>query len=379
MNIESIIGILNQLEARLQKIALASYMSSTWRKVLEGELDSCVEHFVDEVQSRDMDLNPEEAGGVPLVDDNSCSNETDRVPIETSKDCELVDQPEGAPPFYSNDGKYSVSDSNLPVDKGESADSAYAFDRLNSTSSSCSAKSVDQANTYDVTCGHNVRSFLSDYTPFGNYKNTIIKLFTGLTLFEKFILENIPEKNKTFYHDMDTWQYPSDVLLKSHDFFDVEYYINQNEALLHSNYLSLLEHYLMHGWRHGLNPSIRFNGVHYLTLYQDVRSAGINPLIHYVLVGMSEGRSPVPSVDFSRYHDIITSSGLFDGSWYLDTYRDVSVSGLDPLAHYIMYGAIELRKPAAFFDPHFYLQFYSDVSNAGLDPFLHYCEHGRSE
>ena len=42
---------------------------------------------------------------------------------------------------------------------------------------------------------------------------------------------------------------------------------------------------------------------------------------------------------------ILRRSGLFDADWYRSTYKDVAVSGVDPLKHYVAHGADEGRKP----------------------------------
>jgi hypothetical protein len=38
-------------------------------------------------------------------------------------------------------------------------------------------------------------------------------------------------------------------------------------------------------------------------------------------------------------------SGLFDGEWYVKEYADVAAAGMDPLRHYVVYGAKEGRQP----------------------------------
>src|SRR5262249_30587188 len=42
-------------------------------------------------------------------------------------------------------------------------------------------------------------------------------------------------------------------------------------------------------------------------------------------------------------------SGLFDRNWYLVNNPDVAQSGLDPIKHYVRYGAREGRDPSASF------------------------------
>jgi hypothetical protein len=76
---------------------------------------------------------------------------------------------------------------------------------------------------------------------------------------------------------------------------------------------------------------------------------------------------------------IIKESGLFDPVWYVNTYQDVATSGMDPLEHYVEYGAQEWRNPSAHFDAEAYLSQHPDVSNAGANPLLHYAMYGRDE
>ena len=66
--------------------------------------------------------------------------------------------------------------------------------------------------------------------------------------------------------------------------------------------------------------------------------------------------------DLSR--SILTASGLFDSAWYLSTYQDVAAAGLDPLAHFLSSGAIEGRRPTPLFDTAYYLIRYPDVGTS---------------
>ena len=58
--------------------------------------------------------------------------------------------------------------------------------------------------------------------------------------------------------------------------------------------------------------------------------AARDPLLHYAVHGLREGRDPGPQ---------------FKTSWYLETYPDVQASGMNPLAHFIHFGRIEGRLP----------------------------------
>ncbi len=41
----------------------------------------------------------------------------------------------------------------------------------------------------------------------------------------------------------------------------------------------------------------------------------------------------------------VKRSGLFDAEWYVREYADVAAAGIDPLRHYVEYGAKEGRAP----------------------------------
>jgi hypothetical protein len=75
----------------------------------------------------------------------------------------------------------------------------------------------------------------------------------------------------------------------------------------------------------------------------------------------------------------IRSSGLFDEKWYLRTYPDVARMGIDPIKHYLKFGAAGGRNPSATFDTYWYLHEHSDVAAAKMNPLLHYIQHGKSE
>jgi len=84
---------------------------------------------------------------------------------------------------------------------------------------------------------------------------------------------------------------------------------------------------LLNGGRErGCNPNPLFDSAWYLDEYRDVRESGINPLVHYLHYGIAEMRNPHP---------------LFDAAWYLESYEHVAASGLDALEHYLTIGIFE--------------------------------------
>lgn len=69
--------------------------------------------------------------------------------------------------------------------------------------------------------------------------------------------------------------------------FDAAWYC---ETYGFGKYLDAAAHYLNIGWRENKNPSPFFSTADYLKKYPDVKSAGINPLLHFEKFGLKEGR-----------------------------------------------------------------------------------------
>jgi hypothetical protein len=144
----------------------------------------------------------------------------------------------------------------------------------------------------------------------------------------------------------------------------------------------------------------------YLEYYHDVGTANLDPLRHYVLHGEKEGRQPSADMKVDRLvgdieqllqtgrsaladyiigHDpchkidIISRSGLFDADWYVRQYGDVRDGDVDPLRHYVFYGAREGRLPND--DPHFarYIAETLPEVLGSENPLLHYALSGRLE
>ena len=63
----------------------------------------------------------------------------------------------------------------------------------------------------------------------------------------------------------------------------------------------------------------------------------------------------------------------------METYQDVKLVGIDPILHYIFYGAKENRNPAKFFDTKYYRENYKDVAELGLNPLVHYILYGKMQ
>jgi|GEM_PF-738031 len=110
-------------------------------------------------------------------------------------------------------------------------------------------------------------------------------------------------------------------------------------------------------------PHPLFDQAWYLEHYPDVRTAGVNPLQHFLYDGIPEGRLPNP---------------YFAPAWYLETYPDLS-PGVDPFSHYVIYGAAEGRSPGPDFNARQYLDQNPDVVSSGMHALAHYLAVGRHD
>jgi len=107
-----------------------------------------------------------------------------------------------------------------------------------------------------------------------------------------------------------------------------------------------------------------FDPVFYLKQYPDVAAAGVNPLSHYLAYGATERRKPNP---------------YFDAAYYLQQNPDVDASGTDPLLHYLHEGFREGREPGPEFSGRLYLQQNPDVAASGMNPLAHFLKYGAAE
>ncbi len=102
----------------------------------------------------------------------------------------------------------------------------------------------------------------------------------------------------------------------------------------------------------------------YLEQNQDVPRSRIDPVEHYLRWGAAAGRDP---------------NAVFDTDWYLAQNPDLASSGSNPLLHYLHAGWKEKRNPGPLFDIGFYLEQNADVAKFGMEPLDHYLRLGGFE
>lgn len=117
----------------------------------------------------------------------------------------------------------------------------------------------------------------------------------------------------------------------------------------------------LEGWKDLVEKDGSFDRKMYLANNPDVARASIDPVIHFIVFGAEENRNP------NRY---------FDTRWYLSKNKDVEQAGVNPLIHYILYGANELRDTSPRFSTKRYLQKCPDAATSKISPLAHYLKFG---
>ncbi|MGJ7519660.1 glycosyltransferase family 4 protein [Variovorax sp. LT1P1] len=182
-------------------------------------------------------------------------------------------------------------------------------------------------------------------------------------------------------------------LLKQSHLFDAKWYLEQNPDVPENDAFG---HYLRYGGREGRAASAEFDSAWYMRHYEDVRSSGMNPLIHYLVRGASENRktrdgrgsAEIPNpyavesnapLSEQELRDIETlkNTELFDPRYYLDQVS--GREGLDPYLHFLRYGGFEGLKASENFDCGWYNAIYPDVVLHKVNPLLHYINYGIKE
>jgi hypothetical protein len=86
-------------------------------------------------------------------------------------------------------------------------------------------------------------------------------------------------------------------------------------------------------------------------------------------------QDPTASAKAISAYKRLAASQIFDAAFYLKKYPDVCGSKFEPLLHYILYGARDLRVPHPLFDPDF---FQNPLSKRQANPLLAYLDTGLS-
>lgn len=119
------------------------------------------------------------------------------------------------------------------------------------------------------------------------------------------------EKSDIICHQKITKECNKDAeIIRKSAFFDTQWYqkiYNIKETMPEL-------HYLYVGWRLGYNPSEKFNGNLYLSFYDDVKRAQINPLLHYEKFGKNKRliiSTFIPDIDILILTTTLKTDGVY--------------------------------------------------------------------
>lgn len=183
-----------------------------------------------------------------------------------------------------------------------------------------------------------------------------------------------------------------------HPLFQVGYYRARLPAP--EEPANALLHYLERG--HHLPPNPLFDPEYYLERHPELARAGINPLVHYVLVGAAADCDPHPLFDSAHYRAGIAAQGgepprdplahylrgpqraisphpLFDARFYLAAHPEVAARPVPPLVHFLDEGDRLGWSPHPWFDTAYYRRANPDVAASGDNALVHFVRHGGAE
>lgn len=165
--------------------------------------------------------------------------------------------------------------------------------------------------------------------------------------------------------------------IKELKLFDEHYYRNTYKEI---GELDPLTHYLIKGWKERKNPSEEFDNNFYLKKYGGVKDFGINPLVHYVLYGINEGRVKNEKEELAKiqkYIPLVEKSDLFDEDYYNS--QCSNLDGLTPIEHYLVKGWLEGKNPSKKFHNDGYLEIYPSIKKMGINPLFHHLKYNVEE
>ena len=125
--------------------------------------------------------------------------------------------------------------------------------------------------------------------------------------------------------------------------------------------LDLLSDYLQSPSSYRIDPNPFFDAGKYLDQLPRLVTRGINPLVHYLIVGEQDGFAP---------------SNLFEPTYYYDRNSDVREAGVSALMHFMNYGDAELRQVHPLFDHTFYRSIAEPIFGTIPQPYRHYIVEG---
>lgn len=122
--------------------------------------------------------------------------------------------------------------------------------------------------------------------------------------------------------------------------------------------------YLLFGWAIGSEIFALFDTAFYLSRYEDVAESNMNPLVHFIRYGATDGRQPHP---------------LFNPEYFWSHFDGKPHTGVDPVLQYLSQDGIDRVSAHALFDVPYYYSLYPELAELRIDPLVHYIRFGGRE
>lgn len=93
-----------------------------------------------------------------------------------------------------------------------------------------------------------------------------------------------------------------------------------------------------------------------------------------LIKAIGQSRKKILKFDVKKDYLKIKNSNIFNTEYYLEKYTDVKSANIDPIRHYIEYGAYELRNPNRYFDTKEYYIKHPAIIIDNVNPLVHYLD-----
>ncbi|MDQ6670567.1 MAG: glycosyltransferase [Chloroflexota bacterium] len=133
-------------------------------------------------------------------------------------------------------------------------------------------------------------------------------------------------------------------------------------------------HYLHVGWRIGLEPNAQFDGTFLRPFYEAAGHRG-PPALTWLDLSALGIRVPRTRAEAEHIAARVRASDVFDAA----AYSRLLPAGMDPALHYTVIGEGLGWPPSEHFDPGFYRARYEDIAVSGESPLWHYTQSGKHE
>jgi hypothetical protein len=193
-------------------------------------------------------------------------------------------------------------------------------------------------------------------------------------------------------------QLTSDLVERLRTIFSPQWYLDGNGDVSESG-IDPFEHFISFGFSEGRKATPLFDEDFYCKR-ADVPE-GDSPLIHYLLVGGTEGFDPHPLMNNMWYRKFtagvqkdqtvlehyctyateqsINPHPLFSADHYSQQMQGNAALSATPLEDFVVRGFRQGMNPCSGFNTNLYLQEFIDVRDSGQNPLIHYVLHGRHE